>query len=187
MSSAFDGPSLSPQGSLPSLSSGSSSLAQSARLKQLNTARVILILVGLLTIGVNLFQYFAVERLVNAQIDKEVNDVRRQGMDVDQAKVEELRASAIGSVKLFAIGLVGVGLVFLVGAALIKLYPVPVTIISLVLYVGCAVIFGVMDPETIAQGILIKILIVVGLVKAVSAALAYQKEVNSTAMAGFTG
>lgn len=187
MSSNLDVSNPSSQSDLPSLSSGSSSLAQSARLKQLNRARGILIFVGLLTIAVNVFQYVTVERLVDDQFNKEMNELRRQGMQFDQVKVAELRSSAISSVKLFAMGLIAVGAAFLVGAGLIKSYPVPVTIISLVLYVGCAAIFGVLDPESLMKGIIIKIIIVVALVKAVQAAMAYQKEVSVQAHAGLEG
>jgi hypothetical protein len=185
MSSEFGAHNSGSQTELPSLSSGSSSLAQSARLKQLNTARGILIGVGLLTIALNIFQFVAVERLVDEQFNKEIIELRRQGMQIDQVKLAELRASSISAVKLVCIGLVFVGALFLVGAALIKSFPVPVTIISLVVYVGCAVIFGILDPATLLQGIIIKVIIVFALVKAVQAAMAYQREMQSNT--GFAG
>jgi hypothetical protein len=62
----------------------------------LNTARGILIVVGLLTIAVNVFQFAAADRLMDEEINKEVNELRRQGFEIDQAKLAELRSSAIG-------------------------------------------------------------------------------------------
>jgi hypothetical protein len=53
---------------------------------------------------------------------------------------------------------------------------VPATALGLILYVGAFAIFAAMDPASIAQGIIIKIIIIVGLVKALQSALAYQKE-----------
>jgi hypothetical protein len=50
---------------------------------------------------------------------------------------------------------------------------------GLVLYIAGNLIFGLIEPTSLIRGILIKILIVIAMVKAVSAAIAYQREVSS--------
>ena len=55
-------------------------------------------------------------------------------------------------------------------------YPVPCTITGLVLYLGANAAFGLMDPTSLARGLIVKIVIIVALFKAVQAAIAYQKE-----------
>ena len=63
-----------------------------------------------------------------------------------------------------------------------KKYPVPITVTSLILYIGAAIVFGVIDPSTLARGIIVKIIIVVCLAKSIQAAVAYQREQENTAM-----
>jgi predicted RND superfamily exporter protein len=53
---------------------------------------------------------------------------------------------------------------------------VPITIISLVLYLGATAIFAYLAPETIAAGIIIKVIIIIGLAKAIQAAIAYEND-----------
>ena len=72
--------------------------------------------------------------------------------------------------------LIALGVIFIVMGLLVKQYPVPLTIAGLALYVGSALVFAALDPMTLLQGIIIKIFIVIGLVKAVQAALAYERE-----------
>src|SRR5690606_32764008 len=102
-----------------------------------------------------------------------------------KAMLQELEDSALRTTRLFQIGYIGMGVVFLIGAALIKSYPVPVTILSLTLYIGGNVITAITEPELVAKGIILKIIIIVALVKAVQAAIAYQKELNSKRLAEF--
>jgi hypothetical protein len=176
-------------GALPSLAGGGNSLAQSARLKQLNTARGIMFAVGVLTILLNIFQYTMVDKMVDEQLNKEANDLRRQGFMIDQVKLAEIKESAGRTVRLVAIGLIAIGIMYIVFGFIVKTYPVPVTIVALVIYVGCIVIFGVLDPATLAQGIIFKVIVVVALAKAVQAAIAYQSALKESAdvRAGFAG
>jgi hypothetical protein len=51
-----------------------------------------------------------------------------------------------------------------------------VTIISLILYIGAAVIFGILDPATLMQGIIFKVIVVVALAKAIQSAITFQHE-----------
>jgi hypothetical protein len=74
---------------------------------------------------------------------------------------------------IYGIGLV-LGTFFTIAGILVKKYPVPLTILSLVLYVGSIVGFGLLDWSSLYQGIIIKIIIVVSLANAVKTARAYQ-------------
>jgi hypothetical protein len=152
------------------------SLAQSARTKQLKSARGILLFVGILTIVANLAFVIFAEQIVNSQIDKEVKDIRAQHMMIDEVKLAAIRDQAVRTTRLIdAIGVV-LGVVFLTCAIFVYKYPVATTVTSLVLYLGAAAVYGVLDPTTLARGWWIKILIVIGLFKAVQAALAYENE-----------
>ncbi len=71
---------------------------------------------------------------------------------------------------------VALGVVFIILGVIVNRFPVPATIISLILYVGSALGFAALDPSTLARGAIIKIIIVVALIKAIQAALAYEKE-----------
>ena len=57
-----------------------------------------------------------------------------------------------------------------------KAYPVPITVTAFVLYVGSAVVMALLDPEQIGRGLIMKVIIVFALVKAIQAAVAYQRE-----------
>jgi hypothetical protein len=155
---------------------GLGNLAQAARKKQLKTARGILLFVGIITVVVNIAFCVFADKIVDSQIDQEVAELRGQGMEIDNAAVAEVRASSIRSVQLANGIAVALGVVFIVCGIMVYQYPVPTTILSLVLYIGSAAVYGVVDPTTLARGWLIKIIIVVALFKAVQAALAYEKE-----------
>ena len=71
------------------------------------------------------------------------------------------------------------GIYFVMAGFFVKKYPVPLTILSLVLYVGATAGFGMLDPTSIVRGLIIKIIIVVALGKSVQTAFAYQKERDS--------
>jgi hypothetical protein len=172
---------------LPSLASGSGSLAQSARLKQLNVARGIMFIVGVLTIVVNVGQFAMVDSMVDSQIDKEVAKLTQQGRIVDPLKLTAVKESAKRATQLAAIGLICIGVVYVVFGFVIKKFPVPVTIAGLVIYIGTAVVFAVLSPETAAQGVIVKIIVVVALIKAVQAAMAYQRQREAAAMSDFAG
>ncbi|HJS07735.1 MAG TPA: hypothetical protein VJ809_08740 [Pirellulales bacterium] len=146
-----------------------------------------MIVVGILTIGVNVFQYVNVEKMIDQELAKEL---QKQGIarhQVDQVAFNQARDTAIGGVRVLCIVLIGLGVVYIVMGMLVKQYPVPLTITGLALYIGSALVFAVIDPMTLFQGIIIKIFIVIGLVKAVQAALAYEKERRTATALQFGG
>jgi hypothetical protein len=141
------------------------SLAQSARLKQLNTARWILIVIGILTMLVNGY-------LLTTARQQMMDEIRKQNMVI--VNQDEFEQSLMLVRLIFVIPAV-LGAVFVVLGLMIKAYPVPITITSLVLYVVANLAFALLNPLALLQGLLIKIIIVVALAKAVQAALAYQR------------
>ncbi|MFO0969699.1 MAG: hypothetical protein U0793_29420 [Gemmataceae bacterium] len=145
------------------------SLAQSARSKELNTARSCLIAVGVITIVANLIQLLTLQ----SQIDEHL---RKGGLVIiDRAAFDR----TLMLIRLVLIGFMALGGVFIVLGALVKSFPVPMTITGLVLYIVASVVGFVIDPESIKQmgiWVFIKIAIVVALAKAVQAAFAYEKE-----------
>ncbi|MCC7475961.1 MAG: hypothetical protein IT425_11230 [Pirellulales bacterium] len=155
---------------------GLGNLAQSARTNQLKSARGILLGVGILTVLVNLGLVIFADRIVDAEIEKELKPVRAAGNVIDQEALKELREGAIRSLRFVDGIAVLLGVVFIVCGILVYTYPVPVTIVSLVLYLGSAAVFGVIDPSTLAKGWIVKIVIVIALFKAVQAALAFESE-----------
>jgi hypothetical protein len=149
--------------SLPPLNPGKSesgglgSLAQSARSKKLKEVRSILIAVGVLTIVANLIGYF-----------------------LGRAELEKVgRMDLMPSFSVMAFSAVGLGVLFVIFGLIIHQYPVAVTVLSLVLYVGAIAVFAILIPQTLATGWIFKAIIIIALIKGIGTAVAYQKEMNA--------
>ena len=157
-------------------SDGLGSLSQAARSKQLSSAKAILIFIGVVTILGNFVFLLLSQSAVDREIDAEVNELRGQGMEFDEEKLQEYRGQVVRATRIInGLGMaIGVG--FLLLGANVKKYPVPITITGLVLYLGCWAVFGLLDPSSLLKGWIIKLFIIAGLIKAVQAALAYEKE-----------
>jgi len=144
------------------------SLAQSARGKQLKNAKGWIFAIGILTLLGNILFFF----LTGPQIDEEVKKLQAQNQVVDQQSVDAAKHAA----QLVCVGFGAIGVVFLVMGFFVDAYPVPITILALVLYLAGFAVTAVMDPTTIVQGIILKIIIVGGLASSIKAALAYERE-----------
>jgi hypothetical protein len=151
----------------------SQSLAQAARGKHLNTARNVLIAIGVLTILFNVFFLFQVPSQVRMELNQELARQRIAGNAADRPQAEQLMLMVSYAVHG---GTILLGVVFIVCGLLVKRFPVVVTILSLVLYVASVAVFGVLNPATIPMGLVFKIIVVICLVKAVQSAFAYQRE-----------
>lgn len=138
------------------------SLAQAARGKELNTARYILFGVGILSLVVNIGLFFFFQ--------SQIEDARKRG--------DVLDPQAIAMFKIIVGVSVAISVSYIIFGFLVKTFPVPVTIIALVLYVGDWLVGIALNPATAHQGIIIKIAIVIAMFKAVQAAFAYQKELQ---------
>ncbi len=152
------------------------SLAQSARSKDLTNARRILIIIGVLTVVVNGVQWGMVQDQVREAFAAEVKAIEAQGMVVDEEEVTRLEATTLSVARLVVGGAIAIGVIFIVLGTMVKKFPVVCTVMRLVLYVGAAAVFGMMDPSTLTRGVFLKVIMVVFLAKAVQAAVVYQRE-----------
>jgi hypothetical protein len=153
------------------------SLAQAARGKQLNQARGILIAIGILTIVLNAI-FLALAR---DQVEKEAEaEIAKQGgrgrVVINEAQFKQAKEEAVQFVIIANSVAIFLGVLFVIFGLIVKTFPVPVTVLSLVIYIGAVLVFGVLDPRTLGAGIIWKIIIVVALVKAIQTALAYERE-----------
>ena len=107
-----------PSPELPSLtqslsSSNLGSLAQSARVKQLKTARGIMIFVGVLTIAVNGFLYANAHNEVEQVVQQQIRQVHAHGLVEQQASVAEFRHRITLFCQLIYGSAVAIGAVFI--------------------------------------------------------------------------
>ena len=72
-----------------------------------------------------------------------------------------------------------IGVVFVPLVILVKAYPVRTTVIGLVLYVGGTLLGFVFNPVNLGAAVIVKLLLVAGLVKAVHAAVASERNAFS--------
>jgi hypothetical protein len=150
------------------------SLAQAARGNELKRAQRILIAVGVLTMAVNGFGLF--------NLPNEIQQAIQQN-PVAPADVEEMRqAMRIEGYLLYGLPVL-LGVLFVVFGVIIKQFPVPIVITSLVVYILAIAAFGLLDPATLIQGPIVKIVVILGLFRAIKAARAYQAHMQTTDVA----
>jgi hypothetical protein len=189
MSSGSENPYAPPaESSLPSFSTGGAgSLAQSARLKELKSARRILFVLGGLLIVFCGIAFPFVNEFVRAQLDEEARQLTQKGMVINQAKLTEIKEAQVRAVQIGLLAQIGIGVLYVVLGLLVNKFPVPATVTALVVYIGVNVAVAVHDSSQLATGWWIKLIVVIALAKAVQAAIAYQKTVDSQAQSGFAG
>jgi uncharacterized membrane protein len=150
------------------------SLSQAARANELKQAQRILIVVGVLTMALNGFLLYNLPNEIQKLIQQE---------QIAPADVEEFRQTAMIAGGLIYGAAALLGLLFVVFGVIIKQFPVPITVTSLVLYILAVVGFGILDPTTLASGFIIKIFIIFGLFRAIKAARAYQAHTQKPGVA----
>jgi hypothetical protein len=148
-------------------------LASSTRQSHISSVIGIFLIVGLLEMGFGGFKYWNSAKEVD---DVLAAEIKAAGPDavIDEEAVASAKAEVLGMVR-FIYGLeVFVGVVFIVLALLVTRYPVVITILGLLLYLAMIGLAAFFDPSQLVRGLLIKILIIVSLVRAISAARAEQ-------------
>lgn len=143
-------------------------LGQAARGNQLRLARGIMLFVGILSMLVNGFQFVTLQQ----QIDKEVMEVRQQGLEIDQNALAGVKSRAQ---LVFGVAF-AIGLLFVLLAIMVYQFPVPCTLSATIVYIVAIIGFGILDPMTLMQGVVVKVLIIAGLIKSVKSAYAYEAE-----------
>jgi hypothetical protein len=141
------------------------SLSQAARGKEIKQAQIILMVIGLLTIAVNGFFLFSLPYEIKQAI---------QQNQIPPEQVEQVRQAMTISGYLIYGSPALLGIVFLVFGIIIKRFPVPITVTSLVLYLLATAAFALLDPMSLAQGFIMKIIIIFALFRAIKAARAFQ-------------
>lgn len=162
------------------------SLAQKARSQKLKQARIIFFIVGILTILFYLFDITQIRPAFKKAVEQEIQKRGGPGaIQLDHALLqkEEDRAFLIGCAIDGAF--IFMGVLFLTLGAVVYRFPVPATIIGLVLYlaafgVGLLIVAMSGEPEAITRyvssGLVLRILIIVGLISSIKSALAYENE-----------
>lgn len=163
----------------PPLSAGASkplgSLAQAARGNEIKQAQRILIVIGLLTLGVNGFMLY--------NLPQEVQQVLAKNQ-IPGANPAEIRATLTMMGYLIYGGAAALGLLFVIFGVVIHRFPVAITVTSLVLYLLATAIFALLSPATLAAGIIVKLVIIYALFRAILAARAYSSHTQKPALAG---
>ncbi len=143
------------------------------RSKKLNQVRGILLGIGILTILVNAgLTYFARDD-VEREIDKEVQKAGGPA-NVDMAKVKQIEDENVLLVTLVNSLFIGMGVVFVVFGVIVHRFPVPVTILALVLFILGGLGTALINPVALGQGLIMKIIIIFLLAKSIQTALAYE-------------
>jgi hypothetical protein len=158
---------------------GLGSLAQSARRTSFKQARVILFLVGGMTILLNTFMLLNVEKEADQAINAEVQKHGGWG-GVNQTVANEARRTVIRLGTIIYGGTIVLGVVFVLLGFAVPIAPVACTVTGLVLYIAGIAVFAVLEPLTLVSGFIIKIVVIVCMVKAVQAAVAYEREMKES-------
>lgn len=131
--------------------------------KRLGGARWALVIVGVLTIGVNVFLF------INAtqEIDNLVQGQEELAVDA---------ATAVTVVRVIYGAAIFSGLVFIVLGMLVYRFPIMCPLVGLLMYVGLNGLYGLLDPATLARGAILKIIIIIVLFKAVQSGFEVRRE-----------
>jgi hypothetical protein len=161
--------------SLASQASSMNSLSQAARKKQLHIARNILIFLGVVKLAVNAYFYATIDVKVNQVIQQQTQQALKQGKIMNAAEIAEATHKAAFVERIIWGGAGSLGVVFIFLGLFVKKYPVPMTVLSLLLYLISTAIFGILDPMSLMEVLFFKIFAVAALIKSIHAAIAYQR------------
>ena len=151
------------------------SLVTAARAERVKAGRTALIVAGVVIALEAALGFFMLKSGVDKQIELELQAVRRQGMDVDHAKVAEFRAAGMRAGSMILGGIVVLAVVFFVLAAMVKTYPLGAALTGLILYIGFYAVAAAISENPImvlVSGWLWKIIVIGGLIKAIQAGVA---------------
>lgn len=119
-----------------------------------------MIIVGLLTIGLNAYLFLNAPSEVDSVVAKEA----RNGVAIDEGALLQIVRVIYGGSILLGCVLTGLG-------ALVMRFPLFSTLVGLMIYLGSIALFGFLSPDTLIRGIFFKIVIVVVLVQGVITAI----------------
>ncbi len=151
------------------------SLAASAHSKKLKTARNVLIVAGAIYALLYGLQFLSAERLANLAIEKEVG--------VGAQVSEEDRMMVVNGLRLVMGAFVAVGLILLALGFLVRRFPVPVTIMALVVFLSLHAVLALMNPLTLVDGLILKFFVLAALLGAMKSAFAFESDRRTVAAA----
>lgn len=131
--------------------------------KQIREARLAILLVAILTIGVAIFYWFQLQ-----------SEMAKVNSNPDLFLIEK----AVTAAKAAIFGTLIVGLLFIGLFFWAKKNPFGASLIALIIYITNLVVAAAIDPETIPKGILLKVIIILVLGRGVQTGLAHRKLVN---------
>lgn len=163
------------------------SLKQHARVTNLRSARIALVLASLLMAFQATLELVTIDTQIEQLETKVKEEVRKQGrfMVVNQQKLQEVKDLVRRIIHIFAYGIYGFAVIFLLMALLVYRFPLFCTVGGLVLYIGYHLIIGYLisresDTFDVMKVMLswwpLKIIIILGLLKGIQTAVAYQRE-----------
>jgi hypothetical protein len=169
-------PEPSPPVNPPASASPPRGLPQASREQQINTAMWILIGVGILWLVINGILFAQSAKNVESIVQSKIDDVHRRGGEADPDSVIQLRAA----LRRYAYAVIGGSAAL--GAALIllgvvaKTFPVPCTVLGLLLCIAATAAYRYYTPEMTAWTWFWKILTILALIKAVHSAVTSPKD-----------
>lgn len=153
------------------MSDGLGSLAQSVLSAQLKATKTVLVSIGLLVAIVN----FAAAGTANMAFTREVKKLQDQGRKASPERLE----TAMRSTQLVGSAFGVLGLLFIGLGYCVEFYPVPITILAMVLYLALFATTLIFAPSSFKFGFgiitLIKTIIAIVLARSVQAAIAYER------------
>jgi hypothetical protein len=157
------------------MSDGLGSLAQSVRRKGLKSTKATIIAIGVLTAVAN----FALAGMTDVAAARYVQKLHKEGKIVDPRRVDVAKRTT----RLISIGFGVLGVVFIVMGIFVETFPVPITILALVMFLAGWAATVVMAPPSSAVTrvtsvgtIVVKIIIAVGLARSIQTAIAYERD-----------
>lgn len=161
--------------------SGLGSLAESAQQNKLKGAKSLMWLLGVASIAFQSFLFFNSGNEYQKALEEQVvlhggSVAALEKLDAEtKAEVEKERTSVVSKLHLIYGAGIGLGAIFIACALLVNKKPVIATVTALVLYLGANAAWAAIDPTALAQGVIVKIAVIVGLVGAVKVAVAYER------------
>src|SRR5262249_52734377 len=136
-------------------------------------ARRILLIVGVLTILFNAVFLFRARDSIR-QVMEDSN------LTFDEAELQQIEEDAMSSVALIHGAQIGLGVLFMIFSLFVKQFPVEVTVLSLVVYIGATFTLVLFDPTTLQTEAMLRIAFIVALVWAMMAAITYARQRGGT-------
>jgi hypothetical protein len=141
-------------------------IRQTSQDNKVNGARWILIVVGLIQIGFSIFAIIQSRKIVQNEARKFAN----QGILVDEDFATRV-------IQLLNGGFLLAGVMFVILGILVKWQPILCTLAGLILYLVANIVAVLLNgPETMLQGLYIKIIVIFSLISALKAAFDYHRE-----------